>query len=233
MSQLFLNGPAAPQPVASGLGSNVSIWLGPPSRNNMIAFVSLGGLAPAARRNEGKVRPNVEIAPAWRNARRFSPLAESRRIIARLGERELTLSNTDYRSRHGGSTKLRTSQPYPITKAFSQAIAISSGNIIISEIQKPLVGLPVASLVSPGTPPLLMRLFDRSSHCKRFKVWRFRQHPYQRRVYSIGQRCSNWSIPQRPAIGAAGVSRHQSGTAHRRTCWICITTYSAEVATAG
>src|SRR5207302_245404 len=72
--------------------SQVSNWLGAPTRNNMMQFTSFLGLtAPAALRpsRSGRVSPSTESEPACRKSRRVSPsqnrtdlLVSSRNIFA-------------------------------------------------------------------------------------------------------------------------------------------------------
>src|SRR5258707_1104914 len=60
---------------ALGLGSQVSIWLGPPTRNSMIQLTSRSLTAPAAfwAIHWGNVSPSAAREPACRKSRRVRP----------------------------------------------------------------------------------------------------------------------------------------------------------------
>ena len=67
---------------ASGLGSKVSIWLGPPVRKTRIRERARGGRGPGRRRLEpfgssqsASFRPSSAEKPTWRNSRRRMPAA--------------------------------------------------------------------------------------------------------------------------------------------------------------
>ena len=70
------NGPRKP-PGASGLGSQVSMWPGPPLSQKRMTLVSLPGAvaAPASRSrsSSGRARPPRPSTPAWRKLRRVIP----------------------------------------------------------------------------------------------------------------------------------------------------------------
>src|SRR5262249_1487227 len=79
---------------ALGLGSQVSMWLGPPTRSSMMQLTSLScpglgaaGVAEAAAlraKKSGNARPRAERAPAWRKSRRVRPSQkETERLASR------------------------------------------------------------------------------------------------------------------------------------------------------
>src|ERR1700677_1616835 len=73
---MVLNGPRISR-AASGLGSQVSIWLGAPRLKIMMQARESFALstAPLARRplKSGMVSPSALSAPAWRKSRRDTP----------------------------------------------------------------------------------------------------------------------------------------------------------------